>query len=277
MRPKLLLALGVLPFVGCIDSEGPPVPKERPLVNVQVTEDQDMEALVRFMEEIDQRQIKVTLIVDEYVASNGCAELQQYAAAGHEIMLYGRPDEPPGQVVELPMLSYAEQEALLRGAKETLEACVDAPIEGFRSYHFAHNADTWAILDDLGIVYNLSYVAHSSNAVPGQEEEVWPYEVPGYDFWAVPMHSARLNGQLKAFCDRPFSSVSASEWAELMKSELLRMADEGAPLKVEFHPWYTAREEDRWEAFLEFLDFAKAQDAEFITVEEMCARIPGKD
>jgi hypothetical protein len=271
-----LLAIPSLAVLSCVPVDGTPN-GSRPLVNLQVTEDRDLVALEQFMDELDFRGINATLIVNEYVATQGCDQLRLYDAAGHEIMVYGRPDEPPGQTVELTMLSSAEQEAIITGAKEAIEDCLGHTVEGFRSYHFAHNEDTWQILDGLRIKYNLSYVAHSNNAPAGHTNDIWPCPVEGHFFWAVPMHSIQTAGGTRAFCDRPFRSLEAGEWESLMEDELVRMYAANAPLKVEFHPWFSANDEGRWNAFLGFLDFAQNQEAEFITVFDMLARLPEKE
>jgi hypothetical protein len=146
---------------------------------------------------------------------------------------------------------------------------------GFRSYHFAHNEDTWTVLDDLEIEHNLSYVAKSDNAVPGHEQDEWPYPVPGHSFWAVPIHSAEMNGGTRAFCDMPFSSVPVEEWESLLQRELDNMTEAGLPLKVLFHSYFSANDAGRWDAFVSFLDHAVAEDAEFVTVKQLIERMPG--
>jgi len=266
----LSILAGCVPFNGVSGDDGP-------LVNLQVTEDQDLPALERFMAALNVRQIKATMIVNEHIATQGCDQLKGYDAAGHEIMVYGRPDEPAGQTVELTDLSYEQQKEIIALAKTAIEECLGHTVPGFRSYHFAHDADTWRILDELGIQYNLSFVAHSTNAPAGHADDVWLCPVEGYDFWAVPMHSVETPNGTKAFCDRPFSSLTAEDWEQLMKDELDRMHARGEPLKVEFHPWFSANDEDRWNAFVHFLDYAEERQAEFITVATMLERMPSAE
>lgn len=88
------------------------------------------------------------------------------------------------------------------------------------------------------------------------------------------MHSVETAGGIRAFCDRPFSSIEADDWEQLMKDELDRMHEIGEPLKLEFHPWFSANDPARWDAFVGFLDYAETQNADFITVDQMLARRP---
>jgi len=249
---------------------------DHPLVNLQVTELEDHAALEAFVTELDARGIKATLMVNEYMATEKCEQLRRYDQSGHEIMVYGRPEELAGGAVELTALSLDEQQALIGGAKSAIEDCLGQSVTGFRSYLFAHNEDTWHVLDALGFEYNLSYVAHSTNAVEGHVDDEWPYSVEGYGFWAVPIHSAELEGQTKAFCDMPFSGISAEEWESLLKSEFAKTAEAGLPLKVLFHSYFSANDAGRWNAFLSFLDYATAQGAEFVTVEQMMEQMPAR-
>ncbi|MGB2984763.1 MAG: polysaccharide deacetylase family protein [Phycisphaerae bacterium] len=276
MRTRFILLTAPLVVCGCTPPGDLPTDRS-PRVNLQITEDEDVGALKAFMEELDARGVRATLIVNEYVATEGCDQLQRYGQSGHEIMAYGRPVEAPGETVTLTVLSYEEQEEVIARACSAIEECLGHDVEGFRSYRFAHNDDTWQILDTLGIKYNLSFVAYSSNALEGHTEDVWPYPVPGHDFWAVPMHSAEYAGNTRAFCDMPFSSLPPADWEELMKSELLRMGEAGLPLKVEFHPYFSANDDGRWNAFLGFLDYAQEQGAEFITITQMMEAMSAAD
>ncbi len=276
MRAGHLLVVLILGSAGCVPAgdsdQGMP-----PLVNLQVTELDDHAALEAFVTELDGRQIKATLMVAEYMATEQCDQLRRYHQSGHEIMVYGRPESPTGERIDLTMLSLEEQQTLIGGAKSALEDCLGESVTGFRSYLFAHNENTWRVLDALGFEYNLSYVAHSSNSIEGHEDDEWPYEVPDHTFWAVPIHSAELDGQTKAFCDMPFSEISAEEWEALLKGEFDQTAEGGLPLKVLFHSYFSANDAGRWEAFRNFLDYAESQGAAFVTVEqlmgEMSARV----
>ena len=243
-----------------------------PLVNLQITEDEDLAALEAFVAELDARNIKATLIVNDFIATEGCTQLRGYEQSGHEIMVYGRAEESGGQTPELETLTYEKQYAIINSSKSAIQGCLGHAVKGFRSYHFSQNTNTWNALENLGILYNLSYVANFSCAVPGHEDDYWPYWVEAYGFWAVPMHS-KVYGSTKAFCDMPFKSLPSQEWESLMKSELDSVVERGIPLKVEFHPYFSANDSGRWDAYVHFLDYAKDQGAVFINISQMVERI----
>jgi len=267
--------LCALVLAGCSWPDGSTL-EDHPLVNIQVTELEDQAALEAFVTALDARGIKATLMVGEYMATEKCEQLRAYDQYGHEIMVYGRPEEVAGEAVEVTDLSRDEQQSLIGAAKSAIEDCLGHAVSGYRSYHFAHNEDTWQVLDALGFEYNLSYVAHSTNAVAGHEDDEWPYSVPDHTFWAVPIHSAKLEGQTKAFCDMPFSGLTAEEWEALLRTEFDRSAELGLPLKVLFHSYFSANDAGRWSAFLSLLDYAMAQGAEFITVAQMMGQTPNR-
>ena len=83
------------------------------------------------------------------------------------------------------------------------------------------------------------------------------------------MHSVYTNGRWAAFCDMPFSSLDATGWESLLKSELDRMILMQHPLLVEFHPYFSGVDEGRFEAFVNFLDYAMGQNIRFMTVAEL--------
>ena len=100
----------------------------------------------------------------------------------------------------------------------------------------------------------------------GHEEDTLPYKAPGYDWWAVPMHSVWFDDEWVAFCDNPFKSrTDAATWGELLKSELDSMHGQDRPLLVEVHPYYTGVDDAAFEAFAGFLDYAQAKGARFLS------------
>lgn len=92
MRTRFILLTAPLVVCGCTPPGDLPTDRS-PRVNLQITEDEDVGALKAFMEELDARGVRATLIVNEYVATEGCDQLQRYGQSGHEIMAYGRPVE----------------------------------------------------------------------------------------------------------------------------------------------------------------------------------------
>lgn len=270
---KLFLCVGLAAFLlaGCPEGWISGLDEWAPLVSLQVTETQDPAAFDRIISELRARGIKATILVDADFTTQNCERLRSAASEGFEIMAFARPEAAEGESVTLSMLSYEEQEELISGVKTAIETCLGESISGFRCYRFDQNEDTYRIVDSLGFQFNLGFVSQTNSSFPGHESDTLPYRAPGYDFWAVPMHSVYTNGQWAAFCDMPFSSLDGSAWAALLKRELDDMARRRSPLLVEVHPYYSGVDEERFEAFVAFLDYAQAQNARFITIAGLAA------
>lgn len=263
------LALPVFAVVHCDFWPTPNGDEATPIVVLQITESRDPEAFDRIMAELEARGIKCALLFNADIAEQRCERIQELADAGYEIMAFARPESPTGESLTMSMLSYEEQEELMTGLKTAIENCLEGSVLGFRCTRFDQNEDTCTIVDALGFEYNLGFVARTDCSLPGHENDTLPYQVLDYGFWAVPMHSVYYDESWKAFCDNPFRDLEAGDWEALLKSELDRMTDEEHPLLVEFHPYFTGTDEGRFEAFVNFLDYALEQGAQFMTVAEL--------
>jgi hypothetical protein len=256
-----LVLLGGCPCPFC----GKTPAENKARVVLQITETEDAEALDRMVNELRARSATAAIMTDGAFAGQNCERLRALRDEGYEIMAFIRPES--GTMSEL---TRAEQEQLIGAAKAALEGCLGASIEGFRATRFDQNQDTWEILDALGLNYNLAFVAGRS-CLPGHEADVLPYRSPPYNFWAVPMHAADNQGRLSAFCDNPFSNLSAADWEALLKSEFDKQQAQGQPLMVEFHPEFSGVDEDRFQAYVRFLDYAVEHGAQFMSVAEYVA------
>jgi hypothetical protein len=236
---------------------------------MQITENSDPVAFERVMPELESRDIRCTIIVDDTFVAQNCDRISELADAGFEIMAYARPPEPEGQVVTMSMLSYNEQETLITRVKTAIDDCLGTETTGIRCYRFDQNDDTYDIIDSLGFQFNLGFVAHTTSCLPGHQDDVLPYQGSDYSFWAVPMHSVNVGTRWAAFCDMPFSSYEAADWQTLLTVELDSMTAQGHPLLVEFHPYFTGVDEGRFEAFVNFLDYAVARNTRFMTTAEL--------
>lgn len=275
MTKKMLsVTLPVLLFAGCNtgvvhngdDNDG----ELTPPVNIQVTEYKDAEAFEKIISELEARGIKGTILTNADFATENCERLRALYGKGFEIMVFARPEPVDGESITLSMLSYEEQEELIAGAKTAIENCLGTTIAGFRCTRFDQNEDTYEIVDSLGFEFNLGFVARTERCFPGHEDDTLPYPAPSHSFWAVPMHSVYLDDQWVAFCDNPFRDrVDADGWEALLKSELDNMRNQGRPLLVEVHPYYSGVDEGRLNAFVNFLDYGMEQNARFVTVAEL--------
>ncbi len=251
-------------FQGGLASDG-----GTPRVAMQITEDSDPVAFERVIAELEARDIHCTIIVNDTFVAQNCGRISELADAGFEIMAYARPPEPEGQIVTMSMLSYGEQETLITRVKTAIDACLGIETTGIRCYRFDQNDDTYAIIDTLGFQFNLGFVAHTTSCLPGHEDDVLPYQGSDYNFRAVPMHSVNVGARWAAFCDMPFRNDDPADWQALLAGELDSMTAQGYPLLVEFHPYFTGVDEGRFEAFVNFLDYAVLRNTQFMTAAEL--------
>jgi hypothetical protein len=239
--------------------------QNKPRVVLQLTETESADALNRMVAELQARNLTAAILVNGPFATQNCDQLQALRDQGYEIMAFVRPDTGT-----LSQLSRADQQQLIGDTQTALEDCLGTPVQGFRATRFDQNQDTWEIVDALGFKYDLAFVAGQSY-LPGHEADVLPYQSAPYTFWAVPMHVADHHGSPAAFCDNPFSDLSAEDWEALLKSELDQQQAQNQPLMVEFHPSFSGVDEGRFQAFVDFLDYAVAHSAEFLSVPDYVA------
>jgi hypothetical protein len=242
--------------------------QQQTMVAMQVTEYQDATAFNRMIAELRNRGIKTTVLVNDTFAADNCDLIKQLDAEGFEIMAFARPTAAGGGSTTMSKLTYDEQYAFVSQIKSGIEACLGHAINGFRCTRFDQNEDTYKALQALGFQYDLAFVAQSDNNLPGHEDAILPYQTDPYGFWAVPMHCATWQGDRSVFCDNPWEVLPAEQWETLLKSELDRMDAEDRPLMVEFHPYFSAVDEGRWQAFVSFLDYAASKNVRFITTAE---------
>lgn len=242
--------------------------KQQTMVSIQITEYKDAAAFNRIITELRTRNIKTTILVDDAFAAANCDLLKQLDAEGYEIMAFARPTLGDGSSTTMSKLTYDEQYVFVSQIKAGIEACLGRPINGFRCTRFDQNEDTYKVLQALGFQYDLGFVAESDANLPGHEDAILPYQADAYGFWAVPMHTAQVEGDRSAFCDNPWEDLPADQWEALLKSELDRMDAEDRPLLVEFHPYFSGVDEGRFQAFVRFLDYAVSKHVRFISAAE---------
>lgn len=266
MVRNLILCVPVL--LVCMAGCGGDPFAQQPMVALQVTEYKDSAAFQRIITELQQRNIKATVMVNDTFTTSNSDLIKQLDTEGFEIMAFARPSLGDGSSTVMSNLSYDDQHAFVSQIKIAIETCLGKPITGFRCTRFDQNEDTYRVLQALGFHYDLGFVAQSDANLPGHETAILPYESLDYGFWAVPMHSAEWAGNRSAFCDNPFSDVTAEQWQDLLTSELDRMDGEDRPLLVEFHPYFSGVDEGRFAAFVKFLDYAQSKSVRFITTAE---------
>ena len=269
---RLFLCLGVGLLCGCNINPGPcPCPDDGdgdgdptlgPVVNLRVAADAEAEVLESLLAELRAREVTATVLADADLVAESCALVRELSDEGFELAVSAQ--------VALSTLSYEQQAEHLSQLKDDLEECLGAVVEIFHCMDYCQNEDTCDVVDELGFSYNLGFVAHTEQSLPGHQNDVLPYKDGAYDFWAVPMPSVSYAGQWVPMCDAAFAElVSGAEWGDLLTGALEDAAERTRPLMVDVRASWTGTEEGFFQAFVDFLDQAVEREARFMTVQEL--------
>jgi hypothetical protein len=239
------------------------------MVNVRIVADRDAGALAAVVAEFEARGMVATVLTKPDFVTNSCTAVAELHDAGFEIMAYARP-APDDDAVTLATLSGPDQETHMDWVVTAVEACLDEPVYGMGCVGFDQNADSHALANDLGLLYNVGFVARTEHCMPGYEIDALPYRPSSCGFWAAPLHSVYFEGERVAFSDTSFvGQIEPGQWQDLLEAEFDEMNQQGRPLTVEIHPDLLNNEEGWLAAFIGFLDYADEQGSDFITVEEL--------
>lgn len=175
---------------------------------------------------------------------------------------------------KLSTLPLSEQEVLISRSIEVAKAakvCGLSEVEvlGFMPPSFDQNEDTYRAIDELGIEYDAGFQA-GLISTPGHEYDVWPYQVEGYNFYAVPISTVEVAGELVPLYDRAMNEggVSSSEWQDILVTKLDETATKGEPMVVLLST-STSATGDYLEALAGFLDYAVSKDAVFVNTRDL--------
>lgn len=242
------------------------------MVNIQVTEYKDAQALRKVMDELESRGIKrTTVFVGKEFAEKNYALVQDIDTNGHEVAAFGYKLNEKGEFVLLASLSATEQEEIIKGTKDSIENCLGHRIYGFRSQRFSQNKDTNEIVKKLRFSWHGSFVS-GSIYLPGHKDDVVPFYSDEYEFYVIPMIGIEFQpGRISALCDTALNSVvsSPSQWKDLVKANLVKKSTEKLPFLTEFHPYFLVANPEYWNNFLELLDWLKKQNVVYVTTMEM--------
>jgi len=170
--------------------------------------------------------------------------------------------------------SLSDQRAILKTSKEYVERCRvcgvnEISASGFLPQSFDQNENTYKVLDELGVVYNAGFQAGIIYA-PGHKEDVWPYKLDGYKFYAVPLSTYELSDQRVPLQDRYFveSGFSSSQWYDALEQKFIEVQEKDEPMVVLLTKSVSGSGE-YFDALKEFLDFATSNSATFVTTMEL--------
>lgn len=163
-------------------------------------------------------------------------------------------------------MSLEEQEAMLRKSIEVAKmskicGLSEIILRGFMPPSFDQNEDTYRAMDAVGIEYNAGFQAGLIYA-PGHENDVWPYRVDGYNFFAVPVSTHEVSGKKMPLYDREMkeNGISASEWYGILASKFDQSSARDEPTVILLSTSISG-EGEYLDALAKFLDYAASKNA----------------
>ncbi|MCX6674624.1 MAG: hypothetical protein NTY37_12695 [Methanothrix sp.] len=175
---------------------------------------------------------------------------------------------------KLSSKSYAEQKAILEDSKTYALACKVCgsnvvKIAGFKPQSFDQNEDTYKVLDEMGIEYNAGFQAGILYA-PGHEKDVWPYKVENHEFYAVPVSTYMLSGELAPLDDRYAANkgISSSQWKDMLIGKFNEISGKDEPMVISLSTSISGSGE-YLDALKQFRDFALSNNAKFVVTRDL--------
>jgi peptidoglycan/xylan/chitin deacetylase (PgdA/CDA1 family) len=227
-------------------------------------EQEDTAGLQRIANELLRRRMPATIYVTGEYANQHATLIQSLHNKGFEIAVHGY---STGE--QLATMTYDEQKSTIQRALTAVSGCTPCgtalPVTGFRPQYFSQNADTFQILDELGLAYNSGFKAgHLPFA--GREASRAPFKVDSHAFAAIPVTTVDFDGSEIYLCDISCgiaNLMTGDQWLDALKGGLQRAQSEGVPFVANFHGWYTGDKDqyDYWPAFVAFLDQLHAANA----------------
>lgn len=170
--------------------------------------------------------------------------------------------------------SFKSQLDILNRSISYVEGCSicgenEIEIKGFMPQSFDQNEDTYKALDDLGIIYNGGF--QEGILYPtGHENDVWPFQVEGHSFYAVPVSSFEMSGEKIPLVDSyaKDKGLSSSQWLDLLKSKFDDAQLKDEPMVVSLSVLNSGTG-DYLDAIRQFLDYAVSKNAKFVTTFEL--------
>jgi hypothetical protein len=140
---------------------------------------------------------------------------------------------------------------------------------GFLPQSFDQNEDTYKAIDEVGLDYDAGFQAGILYA-PGHDEDVWPYRVEGHEFYAVPISTYMLSGELVPLSDRyaKDNGISPSEWKDMLVGKFDEISGEDEPMVISLSSSISGSGEYA-EALNEFIDYASSNNAEFVSSSDL--------
>lgn len=176
---------------------------------------------------------------------------------------------------KLSTKSYSEQLSILEQSlyySHGLKICDvnEILVSGFLPQSFDQNEDTYKTIDELGLDYDAGFQAGILYA-SGHEGDVWPYQVEGHNFYAVPISTYMFSGELVPLSDRYArdNGISPSEWEDMLVGKFDEISGEGEPMVISLSSSLSSVHGEYLDALNEFIDYASSNDAEFVSSSDL--------
>ena len=248
-----------------IDINAPPTP-------TSVEEQIVFDSIVNLTNGIGPKGLNVTLFpIGEAIPSQRLRITYLANSSNYEVAMGGMiKDEKIGSN------SSSDQKALLGEMKRYVEAChicsgKETKPVGFKPQSFDQNADTYQILNQMGMLYDAGFKA-GVLYLPDHENDTWPYRMNNQNVYAVPVSTYALHGDRILLSDRiakEEEKLSGSQWHDILVSKFEESAKKGDPVVLIFDNQITGRDADYLEAYLNFIDYARSKNATFVTTSEL--------
>ena len=174
----------------------------------------------------------------------------------------------------LSIESLSAQREILKTSKDYVEKCRVCGVNeisalGFLPQSFDQNEDTYKVLDELGVAYNAGFQAGIIYA-PGHQDVVWPYNLDGHKFYAVPLSTIEFSGQKVPLQDKYFveSGFSSAQWYDALEQKIIEVQQRDEPMVILLTKSVSGSGE-YFDALKKFLDFATTNSATFVTTMEL--------
>jgi hypothetical protein len=171
--------------------------------------------------------------------------------------------------------SSSDQKALLSEMKKYVEAChicggKDTEPQGFKPQSFDQNADTYQILNQMGILYDAGFQA-GVLYLPGHENDTWAYRIDNLDVYAIPVSTYPLQGERILLSDRVAreeKKLTGPQWYDILVDKFEESGKRGDPIVLIFDNQISGTDAEYLKAYLNFLDYALSKNATFVKTSE---------
>lgn len=213
-------------------------------------------AIPRVLDLLEQVQARGTFYIEGWSALHHPDVVSDLVKRGHEIGLHGWVHE------RWTELTVSQQERVLRDGQAALRNAGAERI-GFRASHGLIDAETFALLSELGFHHDSSRLRSETESLrPTRREGVphVPFDWHFVDFWLLRKSEKHVA-----------SADLASEWM----TAALDRHDAGEPIIVDIHPFFAALDDDIWQAIQDWTALITA-DPRFVwsSVEELADAMP---